>query len=60
MDEELSQAVLAAAKTSMGMDCSAFDMANIVQVRPMFYMPALLSSGTGLIHLTWSICLPRP
>lgn len=31
MDEDLSQAILAAAKASMGMDCSAFDMANIVQ-----------------------------
>ncbi|EKU21184.1 nucleolar protein 56 [Nannochloropsis gaditana CCMP526] len=29
-DEELSQSILAAAKTSMGMDTSAFDMGNIV------------------------------
>jgi nucleolar protein 56 len=30
LDEELSQSILAAAKTSMGMDTSAFDMGNIV------------------------------
>jgi nucleolar protein 56 len=30
LDEDLSQQVLTAAKTSMGMDCSAFDMGNIV------------------------------
>ncbi|KAM3575209.1 hypothetical protein VYU27_002904 [Nannochloropsis oceanica] len=30
LDEELSQSILTAAKTSMGMDTSAFDMGNIV------------------------------
>jgi len=30
LDEELSQGILTAAKTSMGMDTSAFDMGNIV------------------------------
>lgn len=29
-DEEVANAVVAAARTSMGMDCSAFDMVNIV------------------------------